>query len=1003
VTSNFTYIDVSVLLNISGPVGAPPSVSGFSPGSGSTGTMVALTGANFSGASSLTVGGVPVSAFTPSASQITFTLPAGAVSGPISVVTPNGTATSRTPFAVAGGASSYQLSSTPITACEGLLYDSGGAGADYGNSEAITTVLTPATASSKLQLHFFSFALENGRDYLRIYDGASASAPLLGTYTGNASPGTITANNSTGKLTLVFSSDAAGTAAGFAASLGCATSPAFAVLTRTPASNSTNATLTTTVAAFFNTQPTASSANTIKLFSSQAGGQRALRGATVSGFTATVRPSGPGLKAGETVHVTVPATVLSGTGAAASPHVYQFTTATAASSGVFGFKTEHTTTSPVDVVLGDVTGDGVLDIVTANQTGNGLSVRPGSATGGFGFRTDYAPGLVCTALALGDVNNDGRIDVVATNPASNTVAVLLATDVGTLGAAMTYPTSAPALGVALGDVNGDGRLDLVASNSGTSTAPGSSVAVYLNGGQGRFGAPGEFAAGSRPRGVALEDLNNDGRLDLVATNEGSNTVSVLPGTGTGRFLPANEYAVGNEPTRTAVADVNGDTNLDLITSNPGSHTVSVLIGSRNGVLAAKVDYPAGLSPSDVATSDVNGDGRLDLVTANRSTNSAALLFNNGAGGFAAPVSYGTNIGASAIALADVDDDRRVDLATANATANTVSVLLNLLGATVSSFSPMSGPVGTTVTVSGANLTGASNLTLNGVPISGFVVNAAGTAITFTVPAGALSGPIVVVTPLGTVSSTGAFCVQYTPTGTFAGRCGPGSVTLTAAGVPTGGTYAWYTSASGGTPLSGATGPSYVTPNLTSTTTYYVAISTGLGSAACEGPRTPLEATINPVPPTPIVTQLGPGTLQSSAAAGNQWYLNGTAIAGATGQTYTVQAGQAGSYTMVVTSTANCASDASAPMSVVLSVQPNLGGRFRCYPSPATEVLHLERDLATSTVVVELLDVVGRRQWHGPWSGKQLRIPVHALPTGVYFVKLHLVAEAAVIYRVLIKP
>jgi len=83
-------------------------------------------------------------------------------------------------------------------------------------------------------------------------------------------------------------------------------------------------------------------------------------------------------------------------------------------------------------------------------------------------------------------------------------------------------------------------------------------------------------------------------------------------------------------------------------------------------------------------------------------------------------------------------------------------------------------------------------------------------------------------------------------------------------------------------------------------------------------------TVNPIPATPTATPGGPTTfcsggsvlLSSDAASGNQWYLNGNPIGGATNQTYSATA--SGSYTVKVTVT-GCTSAASN--AIVVTVNP----------------------------------------------------------------------------------
>ena len=83
---------------------AAPSISSFSPSSGSAGTAVTITGANFTGASSVLFNGASASFTVNSSTQITATAPAGVTSGPITVITPGGQVVSSSSFTVASAA-----------------------------------------------------------------------------------------------------------------------------------------------------------------------------------------------------------------------------------------------------------------------------------------------------------------------------------------------------------------------------------------------------------------------------------------------------------------------------------------------------------------------------------------------------------------------------------------------------------------------------------------------------------------------------------------------------------------------------------------------------------------------------------------------------------------------------------------------------------------------------------------------------------------------------------
>ncbi|HYK02088.1 MAG TPA: carboxypeptidase regulatory-like domain-containing protein [Thermoanaerobaculia bacterium] len=160
-------------------------------------------------------------------------------------------------------------------------------------------------------------------------------------------------------------------------------------------------------------------------------------------------------------------------------------------------------------------------------------------------------------------------------------------------------------------------------------------------------------------------------------------------------------------------------------------------------------------------------------------------------------------------------------------------------------------------------------------------------------------------------------IPATPTITPGGPttfCDGGSVTLTSSSASG---NQWYL---GGNPIDGATAQQYVA---TDDGDYTVVVTeTGCASA----PSSATAVTVTPLPATPTITPGGPTTfctggsvtLTSSSASGNQWYLAGNPIGGATAQEYV--ATSTGSYTVVVTAT-GCASAPSSATAVTVTPLP----------------------------------------------------------------------------------
>ncbi len=119
--------------------------------------------------------------------------------------------------------SNHNIGTGNFTTCSGNIFDSGGSGGAYSNSENFTETYCSSTPGDCISINFSSFATESCCDHLNIYDGPNTSSPLIGTFNGTNSPGTVTATG--GCLTFQWTSDGSVTAAGWQASISCSTCP----------------------------------------------------------------------------------------------------------------------------------------------------------------------------------------------------------------------------------------------------------------------------------------------------------------------------------------------------------------------------------------------------------------------------------------------------------------------------------------------------------------------------------------------------------------------------------------------------------------------------------------------------------------------------------------------------------------------------------------------------------------------------------------------------------
>ncbi|MFO0579739.1 MAG: FG-GAP-like repeat-containing protein [Polyangia bacterium] len=145
-----------------------------------------------------------------------------------------------------------------------------------------------------------------------------------------------------------------------------------------------------------------------------------------------------------------------------------------------------------------------------------------------------------------------------------------------------------------------------------------------------------YAAGYRPRALAIADWNGDGQPDLAVAGSESNDITVLFGDGSGGLEAARPVPVGGAPCALVAADFNQDGAADLALLQLASSTLSVLLSDgRGGFLLPQVLTDARIiRPVALAAADLNGDGATDLAAVTvGGADRVWLLFGDGRGRF----------------------------------------------------------------------------------------------------------------------------------------------------------------------------------------------------------------------------------------------------------------------------------------------------------------------------------------------------------------------------------
>ena len=264
----------------------------------------------------------------------------------------------------------------------------------------------------------------------------------------------------------------------------------------------------------------------------------------------------------------------------------------------------------------DFNRDGLADLMTANGQWINVYLRTGATgftrTTGFSFNKSISP------FALGDFTRDGRVDLAAawidesTWPQTTWVHVAAGNGDGTFRSLGDAPLPSWATGMAVADLNRDGREDLVTSDF----SAGGLHVLYGDGAGGWSGSASLQHTGASD--VAVGDVNEDGRPDIVTTAFESRVVVFLALPEGGFSAPMSHYAVGEcgwdargcSFSTIDIGDFDADGHLDVLTS-----AGEVLLGRGDGTFELALFDPGDPGFGMRARlADYNGDALLDIVT-----------------------------------------------------------------------------------------------------------------------------------------------------------------------------------------------------------------------------------------------------------------------------------------------------------------------------------------------------------------------------------------------------